>query len=592
MTAPGEVGDPRIQVPIRIEPNGKTMPASVPMATGSSLGDPVAIIPTDEFALQYAAAPLRVPEVGETVVISRIRNEYGGIKFVGIPTAAVPPAPLPLPTFFGISGAGGAWPVIGIYNSTGARNLVFVVTRSVVEIAGMLQQNSFVSFDSSHIFNKTDFGVQPATARELLFFDWGGYAFFNWVGRREFLGASYDPESTPPYTTVEFAGYLEGYDFPNSVFIHPGGYGLCAFGDMWVWDVPWGEGVLRCEFQFLPSHPSIYGPEFFAIYRNPIPLDFGVATSEKGKKCRAVVVGSRLIYHYVDSVHSESWPSRALTSHDLTDTGGIWEMRACGSVIIGTNNSDVIYTSYNGFVSYTATHSLLSSNLHKIAANGSGDIWILDSVAPVAIRSTDSGRIWEKVDLPVVAGETYTAIEHCVDYLLFGTSGGQVIRYNYVAPPWTPIVAETWTNVSYTGGGYSGGAVATGRGDFGGSVDGIAYPILNCPTIQVSGTTYYFPGPNFAITAVGSFSDTVLARRLHGKIMITTEGDLSGMSVSVSVSINGAPIYSGSGSADLDILFPEPIQDPALTVNVAIGGGFIIRPHTVAVSLYDCHWDV
>lgn len=85
MTAPGEVGDPRIQVPIRIEPNGKTMPASVPMATGSSIGDPVAIIPTDEFAMQYAAAPLRVPEVGETVVISRIRNEYGGIKFVGIP---------------------------------------------------------------------------------------------------------------------------------------------------------------------------------------------------------------------------------------------------------------------------------------------------------------------------------------------------------------------------------------------------------------------------------------------------------------------------------------------------------------------------
>lgn len=93
MTAPGEVDDPRILIPMQRTPYEAMQEASVPMATDAEVGDTVALVPTGDPAMPYAAAPMRVPEVGETVVLVPIANPNGGIRYLGIPTAkvAVPP---------------------------------------------------------------------------------------------------------------------------------------------------------------------------------------------------------------------------------------------------------------------------------------------------------------------------------------------------------------------------------------------------------------------------------------------------------------------------------------------------------------------
>ena len=253
MTAPGEVDDPRIQIPIQTMPYEAKMDASVPMATDPQVGDVVALVPTDDSTMELGAAPMRVPEVGETVVILPWKNPLGGIRYIGIPTATAIPAPPPT-----------TWETVAV--RVGAPLAVEAITATSVVIA------TGGGFNPSYMHRSDDSGatwtplgvctVDDETGNTIVVYDVcanaakdGGYII---------SGRLYQS----PYTrgiwrhNPETGNYIQTYTIPvlasrGHLFRIPGGYYLgcvdydvgyfSADGDTWAarGAVPHSQGPYR-----------------------------------------------------------------------------------------------------------------------------------------------------------------------------------------------------------------------------------------------------------------------------------------------------------------------------------------------------------
>jgi hypothetical protein len=606
---------PRITIPVKMSAGEPRMNASVPMATDSEVGDAVALIPTGDRTMPYAASPLRVPEIGEPVAIIRIRNVDGRIEYVGIPMML---ELVPLPTYEGISSGGPGGKIWAIHAGPDPADWV-AVSRSGYS-GGSAFRVRLSRSDGRTWGTWADLTDFPA----LSFLDVGTWRYFLAPGPH--IGEYDVDREAGGVGNYTWGGFTNVWHYvAYSMLIHPNcptyatvfGYMITNIGGEWGtgsyrdylsainhWEelVP-GWWIIEQTYPGDPLHNSpTYTNQHEQTNQPPTyPVWYpSVANCTAALMPRAVGSGSRLIYHYPDSpLYSELWPERTEIEHDLSATGGIHEFQSCGGlVVVGTNGTDTIYVSRDGFVTYEVQHSQHASHLGPIGSNELDEIWIVDMVDPIAIRSRDAGATWERLDLPATVGH-YTAVEHCGTFVLFGTDQGYLVRYNYEAPAWIPYQDSTFQNLVCSGNVDIYAASAVGTLGIAGVYQSLTGPYLQIRSRYIP--DYGYRETPFAIDASVQLPHTGQVTGIYGYLMIIPKLPDSTLNRSATISVNGVTVatialdgFQTTGTAVFfDVDFAAPITNPVLTISANLNySSFWIAPEVLLLTagLYDTFW--